>query len=146
MAHMHRAGRIGRHIFDIDGYALALVGPAIFAAQPSDFQQFIDQHRRSDAQVDKSGTGDLHRLHVVQRAKLVGDFLGKITRLHASRFREDHRGIGRQVTVRRVARWLHRHIRSIHSDRQNACFGQFVQNRIDMFLENMEQHDWLNSS
>ena len=146
MAHVHRARRVGRDIFDIDGDVRMFVRTAILRAQLLDFQQLAEQHRRSNPQVDKAGTGDINRLHVVQRSQFFGNFLCQITGLHAGGFRQHHRRIGRQVAVRRIARRLKSDIRAVDPGGQRASLGQLIQDRINMVLKNMEQHGWFNSS
>ena len=62
--------------------------------------------------------------HLVQRAEFADEQVGERARIHARRLGKHHRGVGRQIAMRGIARRLDRDIREIKARGQNARFGQ----------------------
>ena len=106
MTDMHRSGRIGRDVLDID---LGAVADRAFAVGRA-----LSQHgaavRRPDlrlqGEIDEAGTGDLDGSHQIVGAQFFRDFIGEIARLCLGVLGEHHRGIGRHVAMAGIARRL----------------------------------------
>jgi len=127
MAHVHRAGRIGRNIFDIDHRTAAHGGTAIVPGKLADGAQFRRPCRRIDAQVDKARPGNLCRQHAGNLAQFTHQRIGQGARIGPGRLGQDHGSVGRQVTVRGVARRLNRDRGAVQPGGQGSCRFQRIQ-------------------
>ena len=111
MADMHRSGRIGRDVFDVD------LGAAADAAVIGPLAQHRPQRLRPSGglqcQVDEAGTGDIDLGDQGVGAEPLGDLLGEIARLRLCLFRKHHGGVGRHVAMGGIARRLDHHAREI---------------------------------
>ena len=132
MAHMHRARRIGRDIFDVHGRARAHGGAAIFVAGIEDCHQLAAPGRVGERQVDEAGARDRDRGDFVQLLQLRADLLGQRTRIGARRLGEDHRGIGGQISMRGVARRLDGDRTSLQPRRQVTGEDERIQSEVQM--------------
>ena len=106
MADMHRPGRIGRDVFDID---LGAVADRAFAVGRA-FAQHREQFGRPDlglqGEIDEAGTGDLDGSHQIVGAQFFRDLVGELARLDLGVLGQHHRGVGRHVAMARIARRL----------------------------------------
>ena len=59
MAHVHRPGRVGGDIFDVDRAAAAHAGTAVIGAQRREGAQFVQPGAVGNAQIDEARPGDL---------------------------------------------------------------------------------------
>jgi hypothetical protein len=132
MAHVHRAGRVGRDIFDVDGRAGAHGRAAIIVAGVEDRRQLAAPGVVGQRQVDEARAGDRDRGDLVELLQLGADLLGQRARIGAGRLGEHHRGVGRQVAMRRVARRLHRDRPSLQSRGQVAGEDERIQGKVQM--------------
>ena len=124
MADMHRAGRIGRHVLDIDLVAAADRAAAIGRALRQHRAQLIGPDLGLQRQIDEARPGDLDLGHHRLGAQFGGDLLGEIARLGLGFLGQHHRGIGRHVAMGRVLGRLHHHARQIETGGQRPLGGQ----------------------
>ena len=132
MAHMHRAGRVGRDIFDVDPLAAAHVGAAIFLALGEDGTKLLLPDRAAEPDVDEAGSGDVGRFDLADLAQLRHDHLGERARRHAGALGQHHRRIGREVAMAGVARRLDRHGAAGQAGQQPALGLEGVERGGDM--------------
>ena len=141
MAHMHRPGRIGGDIFDIDHPALAHVRAAIGVARGEHVAQLLLPDRAVEADVDEARPGDLGACHFVQRGETRRDQLGERARIGARGLGEDHRRIGGEIAMARIARRLDRDGVSLQPGRQLALALEGVEQGVEMRGETgVERH------
>jgi hypothetical protein len=106
MADMHRPGRVGGDIFDIGLPSGANLRTAIIRAGCEHRLQSSVPEPVRKAQVDEAGTGDLNGRDIAIAPESCRDLLCQRARIFPDRLRQDHRGIGRQIAMGRVARRL----------------------------------------
>ena len=129
MAHMQRAGGVGRDIFHVH----LLPGPHGRAPIIRAFLQHRRQHTlpndRRKTQVQESRPGHLG----AGDARIIGQFSGQhvsnITRLHLGRFRQHHRRVRRHIAMRRIARRFHGDVIKAQPLGQRA-FGLHLRQRV----------------
>ena len=131
MADMHRPGRIGRDVFDIDLLGRAHRALAVGGALAQHRAQRVRPGRRFQGQVDEAGTGDVDRCNQIVRAQLGRDRLGEIARFCLGLLGQHHRGIGRHVAMRRITRRLDHDPREIDTGGPAAFGGERGANRVD---------------
>ena len=110
MPHVERTGRIGRDIFDVDPLVGADVRQAVLLALAQDGAQLVAPGIRVQPNVDEARTCHLHRRDRRKRLQLRLDRLGKRSRIRVSALRKDHRRIGGEIAVRRIAGRLDRDV------------------------------------
>ena len=110
---MHRPGRIGRDIFDIDLFGRADSAAAIGIALAQNGAQRVRPDVRLQGQIDEAGTGDIDLFDQVVSAQFCCDLLGKIARFCLGLLRQHHRGIGRHIAMRSIAGRFDHHARQI---------------------------------
>jgi hypothetical protein len=106
MADMHRPGRIGRDIFDIDLRATADRASAVGYAFAQHGAQLVGPDPRLQGQIDEAGTSDLDGGDEIVGAQFFRDPVRKIARLGLGVLGQHHRGVGRHVAVGCIARRL----------------------------------------
>ena len=106
---MHRSGRIGRDIFDIDFFTGADAAAAIGIALAQNGTQRIRPDMCLQGQIDEAGTGDVDGGDQVVRAEPDRDLLGKIAWFCLGILGQHHRGVGRHVAMGGIARRLDYH-------------------------------------
>ena len=110
MADMHRAGRVGRHIFQINGYAIADISHAISLARAENSWH----QRRPDfcfeRYIDKARPGDIGAFNICFGGQPVDNLRRQIARRHAGLLAQNHRRIGGNIAIRGIARRLDRYI------------------------------------
>ena len=79
----------------------------------------------------KPGPGDLDRSHRRQRLELRLDGFGKRARIGARGLGQHHRGVGRKIAMRRVARRLDRHVLPVEVRRQRAFGNKIVEHPVE---------------
>ena len=132
---MHRARRVGRHEFDIHPLVLADGRIAVSGAGLEDRAQLRVPHRRVEADVEEPR---LYRMDRKAAAAIIagrelaalqrrGDLFGEHHRVLLHLPRQDHRRIGREIAMRRVARRLDRDPRDIEPGRQRALGDEVVE-------------------
>jgi hypothetical protein len=84
MAHVHRSGRIGRNIFDINPLVLADVGKAVALSFREDRHELVAPTLVGQPQVDEPGTCNLDRGYRRQRLQLGRDQSGQRARIGSS--------------------------------------------------------------
>ena len=117
MAHVHRPGRIGRDIFDIDRLARTHVRLAVVRAHGLDHAQFGEPCFVGHAQVNEARSGDLSIRNQRVVRQLGYDLLGQRARIGRGRLRQHHGRVGGEVAVRGIAGRLHS-----HTGARNACW------------------------
>ena len=130
MADMHRPGRVGRNIFDVDLLARANNTLAVSIAFTQHRAQRVRPGLRLQGEVDEPWTGDVDRSDQIVRAQFRRDRLGEIARFGPRLLRQYHRGIGRHVAMGGVARRLDHHAREIDAGRPSALRGERVAHRM----------------
>ncbi len=118
MADMHRPGRIGRDVFDIDLLARADAAFPIGRAFAQHGEQGIGPCRGFQGQIDEAGAGDINGGNQVIGAQPGRDRFGEVARLGFGLLGQNHRGIGSHVAMRRLLRGLDHHAREVDA------FGQ----------------------
>ena len=121
---MHRPGRIGRDVFDIDLLRRADRALAVGRALAQHGAQFIGPGRRLQGQIDEAGSGDVDRGDQRVSAQFFGDLLGKIARLGLGLLGKHHGGVGRHVAMRGIARRLDHDAGEIDAGRPAAFAGE----------------------
>ncbi len=110
VAHMQRAGRVGRHELDQHALAGALLAAPVVGALLHDFRYHRLPGRCRQAQVDESWPGNFHRFHQ-SCARRVGhdrsrQRLGQLARVLLQRLGQLERDIAGDVAMGWVARAL----------------------------------------
>ncbi len=143
---MHRTGRVGRDVFDIDLFAGADAAAAASAPRPREPRaQRVGPRRGFQGQVDEAGTGHLDRRNQVVGAQLGRNGVGEITRLGLGFLGQHHGGIGRHVAMARVLRRLDHHAREVGARRQRALGGKHAADRVHARQhvgENVREEQW----
>ena len=127
MADMHRPGRIGRDVFDVDRRCRGRCrsrrsrAPSRTALRSASIQA-----AGLEREIDESRAGDVDLGDQLVGAKLFGDRFGEFARLLAGILGQHHGGVGRHVAMRRIARRLDRDARLIDAGRQYARGDQRV--------------------
>ena len=124
MPHVHRPRRVGRDILDVDGDALAQPRPAIVAALGQDRPQLVAPDVAGQRDVEEARPRDLGARHLGQPREVLREAGGDQARVRLRRLREDQRGVGREIAVRRVARRLDRHCARVEPGGQVAVAHQ----------------------
>jgi hypothetical protein len=106
MADMHRPGRIGGDVLDIDRRALPHLAAPVVRAGLEHHAQGAGPSGRLERQIDEARPGHLDLGDQRVGAQLFGNRLGELARLLACILRQHHGGIGGHVAVRGVARRL----------------------------------------
>mgnify|MGYP000367858465 CR=1 FL=1 len=106
MADMHRAGRIGRHIFDIDLVALAERRTAKIRSFADDGRQQALPIFGRQTDIDEARTGDANLCDIRILLQLLADDVGQRARVRAKALGKHHGGIGRGIAMAGIARRL----------------------------------------
>ena len=130
MADMHRPGRIGRDVFDIDLGALADPALAVGRSLAQHGAQFVRPDLRFQGEIDEAGTGDLDGRHQIVRAQFFRDHVGEIARLYLGVLGQHHRGVGRHVAMAGIARRLDHDAREIDAGGPLALGRERSANRV----------------
>ena len=113
MADMHRPGRVGRDIFDIDLLPGPCRGLSIGRARLEKVSQMpLPEHRR-EPQIDEAGAGDLKALNVLVAAQSADQLFRHRARVQAERLGQHHRRIAGEIAMAGIARRLDRDARKI---------------------------------
>ena len=123
MAHMHRAGGVGRNEFDVDMAARASGGTAkvLAGGQGGLHDALPDQIGQPQVQEPRASHFGSRNPRVFRKSG--GQGIGNHPRRLASGFGQHHRGIGRHVAMRRIARRLDRDVGQVEALRQRALGG-----------------------
>ena len=130
MPHVHRPGRVGRDILDIDRRTRADRRAAIAALGLEDLVQLGAPDVVGQREIDEAGAGDRDGRNFVELAQLGGDLLRQRPRIGRRGLGEHHRRVGREIAVRDVARRLHRNRASLQPGRQVAGGDERVESGI----------------
>ena len=106
MADVHRAGGVGGDVLDVDLLALADVGAAEIGALLERGAEDGVPGGVGEAEVEEAGTGDLGRDDLGVVLEGVGELGRDLARILAERLCDDHRGVGREIAMRGIARRL----------------------------------------
>ena len=109
MPDVHRPGRIGRDVFDVDLLALPDVAAAVIHACGQHDAQLLAPDMRFEREIDETGTGDVDLGDKVVAAQRLGDFFGEIARLLTGILGQHHGGVGGKIAMARIARRLDHH-------------------------------------
>ena len=104
MADMHRAGRVGRDIFDVDLLARTDGGAAEIDTLVDHICQQTLPVTNRHLEIDKAGTRDIDAIDIAIRLKRRHDEFGQGARIGAERFRQHHGGIGCDIAVAEITR------------------------------------------
>ena len=127
MPHVHRPGRVGRHIFNIDPLPGAECRPAITVATLQDGPQFVTPQPIVEPHVDEARPGNLSTGDAGKFGERRGDQRGKRARVGPGSLGQHHRRIGRQIAVRRIARRLNGNGTKLQPVRQIATRHEIVE-------------------
>ena len=106
MADMHRPGRIGRDIFDVDRNAATDFAHAVSRARLHRAAQRRDPGGGLEREIDEARAGDVGLGDDSVGAQFLRDCLGKLARFAAGVLGQHHGGVGGNVAMRRIARRL----------------------------------------
>ena len=104
MAHMHRPGRVGGHVFHIHRLAAANVAEPVVRAGRKDDPWLLRPEFFGKPQIDEARARHLHGLDVRVALQRLRDLVREIARLRLERLRQNHGGIGGDVAMRGIAR------------------------------------------
>jgi hypothetical protein len=113
MADMHRPGRVGRDIFDVDLLAGADGLPAKIGALLKHRDQQLAPEIVLELQIDEARPRDVRPFDIGILGQFGDDTLGQSARVLAGGFGQHHRRVGGQIAMGRIARRFHRDARSI---------------------------------
>ena len=138
MADMHRPGRIGGDVFDIDLVLVAALASPVVHTGADRRGQRLAPHRRIERQVDEArprdlGLGDLRPL-----LQLGCDLFREIARLEAGVLGQHHRRVGGEVAVARLARRLDHDAVERGRGSEHAGLGQRLDGIADVGGEEFE--------
>ena len=139
MADVHWAGRVRRHIFDIDAPRGAHRRAAIVARLGMDQRQFVAPAIVRDAQVDEARPGNARFGHFADRRQFGDEQFGKGARARPCGLGEHHCGVGRNIAMRRVARRFDADRAAIEPGGQRLARDKRIQSGIDMGGKTAEQ-------
>ncbi|MNX85499.1 hypothetical protein D3C86_1173350 [compost metagenome] len=108
MADMHRAGRIGGDIFDVDLLACTDGGAAEIDALTDHIGQKTLPVTDRNLEIDEARTRDIDAVDIAIRLKCGHDEFGKRARIGAERLRQHHGGIGCDIAVAQITRGFDR--------------------------------------
>src|ERR1700728_5156013 len=136
---MHRAGRIGAHKFDVDWpFRARRPGAKPLAVTENRLQDFLVTRWLQD-DIDETGASGLRALHVRLALEISDKGFRKRARIRASKLgfpRIDHRRVGREVAMGRLARRLDDAAAEIEVARQfsrrNPLFEQARDARLEV--------------
>jgi hypothetical protein len=134
MADMHRPGRVGGDVFDVDLLAVADGGTAIVGPLLQDRHHHALPEGRHEAHVEEARAGYLDLLDVGIRFQLGGQLVGDVARLHLGRLGQHHGSVAREVAVRCLARRRHLDIGQVEPSRQRPLARQCAQRFDDAAL------------
>ena len=117
MAHVHRPGRVGGDILDIDPSALAHRGLAVTIAQRRNRAHFVDPGAPDYAKVDEARTGNLGALDIGIAIEVRDDLLRQRARIGLRRLGEHHGRISGDIAMRGIARRLDRDVGAVRIGR-----------------------------
>ena len=130
MADMHRAGRIGGDVFDIDLAGSTCRAASVGSAFAQHGAQRIRPGLRLQGEIDEAGPGDIDRGNQIVMAQFFRDLFGEIAWLGLGFLGQHHRGVGRHVAMRGVARRLDHDARQIDAGGPSALGREHAANRM----------------
>ena len=102
MSDMHRAGRVGRDIFDIDGFIAAKIAIAIGRSLFENCRNLVGPEVRHQPHIDKSGPGHFGTGDFIPTYQPVGQKLTQLAWIRLCRLRQNHRCIGSKIAMCRI--------------------------------------------
>ena len=125
MADVHRPGRVGRDVLDVDALALAEIGAAVGGAllRGSPPPRGARRPARS-VMLRKPGPATSTFSMSASRLQLLRQLVGDVARLHLGRLGQHHGGVAGEIAVRGIARRRHLDIgedRARPAARPRAC-------------------------
>ena len=138
MADMQRAGRIGAHIFDVDRPLRASGARAEPLALDKNRLQDLLVNLWLEGDIDEAGACGFGALHIRVLAEIGDQARGESARIRARKLgflRVDHRRVGREVAMRRLARRLDDEAAKIEVARQVSRRDPLLQQARDARLE-----------
>ena len=130
MSNMQRPRRVGRHIFDQHLFVCTQRGLAKCRIGQCGLDHTLPKHRRQP-QIQKSRAGNFGCSHPVIRQQTCRQRIRNHTRVHLSRFCQNHRRIRCHITVRCIARGFHCDSAHRQTVRQSAISDHCVKARDD---------------
>ena len=138
MTDMHRPGRIGRDVFDVDAAFRAHHRIAVSGSRAENRSELRAPEPVVEPQVDETGSGNLGGRDIRGTREPVGVMFGEVARFHAGRLGQHHRRVGRDVAVGRIARWLDREPGRVRAGPDHAFGLQPIQLTADQVAELVE--------
>jgi hypothetical protein len=108
MADMHRTGRVGRNILDIDLEIRTQIGPPEINALADDRPPAAARMAAVSRKLRNPGPATEVSATSASPANCAAIMLGKCARVHAQRLGKDHGSIGRDIAMCGIARRLDR--------------------------------------
>ena len=130
MPDMHRSGRIGGDIFDIDRLAATDIRIAVGNAPTQNAPHLFLPGRRLEPQVHEARSRDFNGSNTIGIGKPCRNHFREIAGFFTRRLRQDHGNISRDIAMQRIARRLHRNPVQRQIGRQVAGGGHI---RNDLF-------------
>ena len=138
---MHRTGRVGRDKLDIHRLARTDGRHAIAVLLVRDDGQFISPCLVGQPDIYEARAGNVRGSDILQLGEPVRQFFSERTRMRAAEFCQDHRRVGRQIAMCRVARPFHGQSRPLEARRKILRQLQIVNSPREMIKEaRMKRH------
>ena len=131
MPDMHRPGRIGGNVFDIDLLARVHRASPIGRALAQHCTQRFRPGRCLQGEIDEAGTGNIDGGDQIVRAQPGCDLFGEVAGFCLGLPGQHHRGVGRHIAVRRIARRLDHDARQVNAGGPPAFRRQRAADRVD---------------
>ncbi len=138
MADVQGASGIGRDEFHVDLLAAARTGISIGVAKRQNRANQLRPEGRLQPHVDEARARYIDACDVLMHGEPLGQSFSKLARVLAGGLGKHHRRVGRDITVRKVARRLHHDARQIQRPRQFSA-GRKLRDRIDHTGMNMRK-------
>ena len=135
MADMHGAGRVGRHILDVHGFAFADGALAIGGALLQHHAQHTRPECRGECQIDEARPRDLDFVDMRVGGKQRRDALGERAGAKARLLGQHHGGIGGEIAVRGILRRPERDALDARFGRHDAVMLQLLDGGEDPAVE-----------
>ncbi len=125
MPDMHRTGRIGGDVFDVNRLARADVAAAVIVTARQDETQFFGPGLIGQRQVDETRTRDIDARKECIGPQFLGNRLGELARFAAGAFGQHHRGVRSHIAMGSLAGRLDQYPRLIGTGGQEPRRDQF---------------------
>ena len=135
VTHVHRACRIGRHIFHVYRLSGTDLRTAVSLTQPRNCFRFAQPGLVRQPQVDEARPCNTRFGNIGLALQMLDNQFGERARIGLRLLREDHGGIGGQIAVRRIAWRLYRDTRTVRFGWKVTFHLESIENGVDLGRE-----------